>query len=144
MDHPELRTDNRQPNPQDTDLHSSMKSHQDVVNFQGKPRPIARTRHLQSITEALERKPVVGLIGARQVGKTTLARQLAEGSGSATFFDLENPAHLAQLADPILALESLRGLVVLDEIQRVPDLFPVLRLCVPGVSSVLMLTSAWT
>lgn len=88
---------------------------------------IARTRHLLSITAALERNPVVGLIGARQVGKTTLARQVAERSATATFFDLENPAHLAQLADPILALESLRGLVVLDEIQRVPDLFPVLR-----------------
>ncbi|MDP9191557.1 MAG: ATP-binding protein [Acidobacteriota bacterium] len=88
---------------------------------------IVRSRHLQRIRSALQRNPVVGLIGARQVGKTTLARQVAEQSTAATFFDLENPAHLAQLADPMLALESLEGLVVLDEIQRVPDLFPVLR-----------------
>jgi predicted AAA+ superfamily ATPase len=65
--------------------------------------------------------------GARQVGKTTLARQVAGQSNAARFFDLENPAHLAQLADPMLALEPLRGLVILDEIQRVPDLFTSLR-----------------
>ena len=88
---------------------------------------IARSRHLQRIRAALQRNPVVGLIGARQVGKTTLARQVAEHFAGAKFFDLENPAHLAQLADPMLALESLEGLVVLDEIQRVPNLFPVLR-----------------
>ena len=88
---------------------------------------IDRSRHLQRIRAALQRNPVVGLIGARQVGKTTLARQVAEHSAAATFFDLENPTHLAQLADPMLALESLEGLVVLDEIQRVPELFPVLR-----------------
>lgn len=70
---------------------------------------------------------MVCLIGARQVGKTTLARQVAGQSNAARFFDLENPAHLAQLADPMLALEPLRGLVILDEIQRVPDLFTVLR-----------------
>lgn len=67
------------------------------------------------------------LIGARQVGKTTLARQVAKQSNTGRFFDLENPAHLAQLSDPMLALEPLRGLVILDEIQRVPDLFSVLR-----------------
>ncbi len=75
----------------------------------------------------MKRAPVVCLIGARQVGKTTLAREVAAQSSPARFFDLENPAHLAQLADPMLALEPLRGLVILDEIQRVPDLFTVLR-----------------
>ena len=88
---------------------------------------IPRHRHLERITAALKRAPVVCLIGARQVGKTTLARQVATQSSSARFFDLENPAHLAQLADPMLALEPLQGLVILDEIQRVPDLFTVLR-----------------
>ena len=88
---------------------------------------IPRNRHLERVTAALGRAPVVCLIGARQVGKTTLARQVAAQSTSARLFDLENPAHLAQLADPMLALESLRGLVILDEIQRVPDLFAVLR-----------------
>jgi uncharacterized protein len=88
---------------------------------------IPRSRHLDRVIAALKRAPVVCLIGARQVGKTTLARQVAAQSGPARFFDLENPAHLAQLVDPMLALEPLRGLVILDEIQRVPDLFTVLR-----------------
>lgn len=88
---------------------------------------IPRNRHLERITAALKRSPAVCLIGARQVGKTTLARQVAERSAATRFFDLENPAHLAQLANPMLTLEPLRGLVVLDEIQRLPDLFPVLR-----------------
>ncbi|HYU23895.1 MAG TPA: ATP-binding protein [Thermoanaerobaculia bacterium] len=88
---------------------------------------IPRHRHLERVIAALKRAPVVCLIGARQVGKTTLARQVAAQSSPARFFDLENPAHLAQLADPMMALEPLRGLVILDEIQRVPDLFTVLR-----------------
>jgi hypothetical protein len=62
------------------------------------------------------------------VGKTTLARQLAAGSGRpTTFFDLENPDDLARVADPILALKGLHGLVVIDEVQRRPELFPILR-----------------
>lgn len=88
---------------------------------------IPRLQHLERVTAALKRTPVVCLIGARQVGKTTIARQVAAQSNAVRFFDLENPAHVAQLADPMLALESLRGLVILDEIQRVPDLFTVLR-----------------
>jgi hypothetical protein len=70
----------------------------------------------------------VGLLGARQVGKTTLARQVARRrEAPVTFFDLENPRDTGRLAEPMLALEPLRGLVVLDEIHRRPDLFPVLR-----------------
>lgn len=89
---------------------------------------IHRTRHLDRVSGLLGRFPVVGIIGARQVGKTTLARQLAEGvSGQVNFFDLENPADLARFADPMLAIKDLEGLVVIDEIQRAPDLFPVLR-----------------
>ena len=72
--------------------------------------------------------PVVGILGPRQIGKTTLAREIARGwEGATSVFDLENPVDSARLADPMLALASLRGLVVLDEIQRRPELFPVLR-----------------
>ena len=67
-------------------------------------------------------------MGARQVGKTTLAEQLAEDwKGSVHRFDLELPSHVARVADPELALAPLEGLIILDEIQRRPDLFPVLR-----------------
>ena len=70
----------------------------------------------------------MALLGARQVGKSTLARQLvASRRGPTAWFDLEDPADLARLADPGLELRSLRGLVVLDEIQRLPDVFPLLR-----------------
>jgi len=71
--------------------------------------------------------PVVALIGARQVGKSTLARQLASRVKQATVFDLENGPDLARLDEPTLALGGLRGLVIIDEIQRRPDLFPALR-----------------
>lgn len=75
--------------------------------------------------------PVVGLLGARQVGKTTLARQIAgRFQGPVTRFDLEDPSDSARLADPKLALSRLEGLVVLDEVQRVPELFPLLRVLV--------------
>lgn len=74
---------------------------------------------------------VVGIVGARQVGKTTLARMLVTGSGAPlSYYDLENPEDEARLSDPILALKSLRGLVIIDEAQRCPDLFPVLRVLV--------------
>jgi uncharacterized protein len=68
----------------------------------------------------------VALLGPRQCGKTTLARQLAEESKS-TYFDLENPVDLARMSEPMTALEPLRGLIVIDEVQRHPDLFPILR-----------------
>lgn len=74
---------------------------------------------------ALRDSPVVALVGPRQVGKTTLARQI--GRGTAEYFDLEDPVDLGRLAAPRLALEGLRGLVVIDEIQRKPDLFELLR-----------------
>jgi predicted AAA+ superfamily ATPase len=74
----------------------------------------------------LERSPVVSLLGPRQTGKTTLARAVARGR-KVTLFDLENPSHVARLSAPLQALEPLRGLVVIDEIQRLPKLFEVLR-----------------
>ncbi len=87
---------------------------------------IARQRHLRRVRVLLREFPVVALVGARQVGKTTLARQLA-ASRPTSWFDLEDPADLARLADPGLELRPLRDLVVLDEIHRLPDVFPLLR-----------------
>ena len=96
---------------------------------------IPRTQHLTEIRGLLDMFPVVGLIGARQVGKTTLARQLIEDEERpVAFFDLEDPADEARLSDPKLALEPLRGLVVIDEVQRSEGLFRLLRVLVdrPG------------
>jgi len=90
--------------------------------------PLQRSRHLETLEGFLRRFPVVGILGARQVGKTTLARELvARSAQPATFFDLEDPADLGRLAEPMLALRELRDLVVIDEVQRFPDLYPVLR-----------------
>lgn len=92
---------------------------------------IRRHREIETLGKLLKRHPVVGIVGARQVGKTTLARSLIGTIGKpTTYFDLENPEDIARLADPMLALKDLRGLVVIDEIQRLPDLFPVLRVLV--------------
>lgn len=92
---------------------------------------IPRRHHFEAVTTLLGQFPVVGLLGARQVGKTTLARQLVDESViQVTTFDLEDPTDRARLADPKLALAPLGGLVVIDEIQHVPDLFPLLRVLV--------------
>ena len=89
---------------------------------------IARKSHLATLRRLLGQFPVVGLLGARQVGKTTLAGLLAKSfKGTVTRFDLEDPRAIARLADPMLALEELHGLVILDEIQHRPDLFGSLR-----------------
>ena len=89
---------------------------------------IDRELHARQITGLLKRFPVVAILGARQVGKTTLAASIAPTlSNHVSRFDLENPSDLARLADPMLALQEPKGLVVLDEVQRRPELFPVLR-----------------
>ncbi len=89
---------------------------------------VPRAEHRAALEGRLRRFPVVALLGARQVGKTTLACEIARGyRGGSTVFDLERTADLSLLADPELALRDLRGLVVLDEVQRRPDLFPTLR-----------------
>jgi hypothetical protein len=89
---------------------------------------IDRDLHVRRITGLLKRFPVVAMLGARQVGKTTLAGLIAPSiSGNSTRFDLENPVDVARLAAPMLALQGLKGIVVLDEVQRRPELFPVLR-----------------
>ena len=87
---------------------------------------ITRRDILESIQAALARSPVVVLTGPRQAGKTTLARELLSEE-SANYFDLEDPVSLARLDEPMTALRPLKGLVVIDEVQRRPDLFPVLR-----------------
>ncbi len=89
---------------------------------------IEREKHLANIKSLVRQFPVVALIGARQVGKTTLAQMLMRQWHDKThLFDLESPLDVAQVSDPMLTLSPLRGLVVLDEIQRLPEIFPVLR-----------------
>jgi predicted AAA+ superfamily ATPase len=87
---------------------------------------IERNYLLSSIKTALRRSRVVALIGPRQSGKTTLARQFVRPD-SVNYFDLEDPVSLARLEQPMTALQDLLDLVVIDEIQRRPDLFPILR-----------------
>lgn len=92
---------------------------------------IERRQEIDTLSGLLKRHPVVGIIGARQVGKTTLARFFVkESQQKSSYFDLENPEDLARLADPMLVLKDLKGLVVIDEVQRLPDLFQVLRVLV--------------
>ncbi|MBU4407747.1 MAG: ATP-binding protein [Proteobacteria bacterium] len=89
---------------------------------------IPRQSHLDQLADKLATFPVAAMLGPRQVGKTTLARQLAaQWSGPVRHFDLEDPEDQARLADPAFVLRPLSGLVVLDEIQTRPDLFPLLR-----------------
>ncbi|MBK8802104.1 MAG: ATP-binding protein [Fibrobacteres bacterium] len=95
---------------------------------------------LATLLELCASSPVTAILGPRQCGKTTLSRQI-EASAR---FDLENPRDLARLESPQLALERLTGLVVIDEIQRRPDLFPLLRYLVdqPNSPRFLILGSA--
>ena len=89
---------------------------------------IQRPRHLRQVVTALGQFPVVALLGSRQVGKTTLSRQVAAlWDGPTHRFDLEDPDDQARLSDAAFVLRRLSGLVVLDEIQVRPDLFPLLR-----------------
>lgn len=87
---------------------------------------IDRKQLVAAISRALSRSRVVLLVGPRQSGKTTLAREFV-ALDSTNYFDLEDPVSLARLEEPRTALEDLRGTVVIDEVQRRPDLFPVLR-----------------
>ncbi|MGE5892874.1 MAG: ATP-binding protein [bacterium] len=87
---------------------------------------IKRENLMRRVRSALRRSRIVALIGPRQCGKTTLARLLVEPD-SPNYFDLEDPSSLARLDEPMTALHGLKGLVVIDEVQRKPDLFPVLR-----------------
>jgi len=87
---------------------------------------IERRDWLGKIRRALARGRVVALVGPRQCGKTTLAREIVPAD-SPLYFDLEDPTSLARLSEPMTALAPLRGTVVFDEVQRRPELFPILR-----------------
>ena len=87
---------------------------------------IRRTELKSRVRAALRRSRVVALVGPRQCGKTTLARDFVRAD-SPSYFDLEDPTSLALLDEPMTALSPLKGTVVIDEVQRRPELFPVLR-----------------
>jgi hypothetical protein len=84
---------------------------------------IERQHDCKALSKLMAMFPVVTILGPRQCGKTTLARTL----GANHYFDLENPQDAARLDQPQLALEDLSGLIIIDEIQRMPDMFPLLR-----------------
>lgn len=86
-------------------------------------RTVKRPVDLRKIEQLLHLFPATAILGARQCGKTTLARQFS----AVHYFDLENPTDLVRFDNPKLTLEDLSGLIVIDEIQRAPDLFPLLR-----------------
>jgi predicted AAA+ superfamily ATPase len=99
---------------------------------------LQRKEHSKAIMWRLSHNPIVAILGPRQVGKTTLSRMIASSwSDPVTHFDLENPRDLAALADPQMTLEPLAGLVILDEIQHLPEIFPLLRVLAdrPGSST---------
>jgi uncharacterized protein len=107
---------------------------------------IKRENLLREVRAALRRSRAVALIGPRQCGKTTLARQIVSVD-SPNYLDLEDPSSIARLEEPMTALRELRGLVVIDEVQRRPDLFPVLRVLtdrIPLPARFLILGSAAT
>lgn len=105
---------------------------------------IDRKNFLSQITNHLRVHEVCALLGPRQCGKTTLARQYAQSYAGKVFtFDLENPEDVRALQNPLRTLENLNGLIIIDEIQRLPDLFPLLRYLVDqGKARFLILGSA--
>ena len=105
---------------------------------------LERKTYTDRLRVAIQRSPATALLGPRQCGKTTLAREIALETKS-HFFDLESPKDQLRLQNPERALEKLTGLVVLDEVQSRPDLFPVLRTLIDRSSvsaSYLLLGSA--
>ncbi len=87
---------------------------------------IPRPHYLKTILYKLKSNPIVSILGPRQVGKTTLAQVVAQKKSH--YFDLEDPIAINRLTHPKSALEPLKGLIVIDEIQRKPELFPLLRI----------------
>ena len=89
---------------------------------------ILRAPEIELLKKLFKSYSVVAILGPRQCGKTTLSRQFSSPlTSNVTVFDLENPRDAQRLQDPLLALEDTKGLVIIDEIQRRPDLFPILR-----------------
>ncbi|MCU0609609.1 MAG: ATP-binding protein, partial [Chitinispirillaceae bacterium] len=105
---------------------------------------ISRSQLQKDIETSLKRSRIVALVGPRQCGKTTLARKFV-AKESLNYFDLEDPISLAGLKEPMTGLKELTGTIVIDEIQRMPELFPVLRVLadrVPLPAKFLILGSA--
>ena len=105
---------------------------------------VSRIHLKRSVSDALDRSRIVALLGPRQCGKTTIAREFIPVD-SINYFDLEDPVSLMRLEEPLTALRELSGLVIIDEIQRKPDLFPILRVLsdrVPLPAKFLILGSA--
>ena len=93
--------------------------------------PIQRTSYLDKIKLEFQIHSVCAILGPRQCGKTTLVKQFVQEQPQPIhFFDCENPFHLAQLENPMVALGPLEGIIVIDEVQMRPDLFSVLRVLV--------------
>ncbi len=88
---------------------------------------IERDRHIERVYDAFRVHPAVVILGPRQCGKTTLARLICRREREVSFFDLESVVDRQKLAAPMRALERRKGLVVLDEIQRMPELYECLR-----------------
>ena len=107
-----------------------MKIRIDIPDFHGRIRiMLDRPFYLKQLSTAVQRSPVTALLGPRQVGKTTLAHMFGRNQ-EAVYFDLESQPDIQRLQNPELVLGSLEGVVVLDEIQRMPELFNVLRVLV--------------
>jgi hypothetical protein len=105
------------------DVSLKIVSHSSI--FQGM-RLVERSEYVAAIRAGLRQSPIVSVVGPRQAGKTTLARIIASG-GDGNFLDLEDPRAFRRLENPLTTLETLKGLVVIDEVQRKPELFPILR-----------------
>lgn len=88
---------------------------------------IERTYYVDLVHRHLATNPIVSILGPRQVGKTTLALRIAKDYPKPHIFDLENPIDANRLREPLTALDPLEGLVIIDEVQRQPELFPLLR-----------------
>jgi len=106
---------------------------------------IPRPETVRAVKNALRRNPVTVLLGPRQCGKMTLARMLLRDRRPIRYFDLEDPAAVESLRSPATVLGAASGLVIIDEVQRRPDLFPVLRVLAdrkPASTRFLILGSA--
>src|SRR5580698_8393083 len=88
---------------------------------------LAREKLTVEILDRLAQVPIVIVLGPRQCGKSTIARAIAKKADESQFFDLERPADWNRLQEPMTALEPLKGLVIIDEAQLQPELFPILR-----------------
>lgn len=89
-----------------------------------------RSHYISMIDYYFHVTPIVALLGPRQCGKTTLALEYAKKHSRVTHFDLEDPIHLSRLDNPLLALQDLEGLIIIDEVQLKPHLFPILRVMI--------------